>query len=64
MIQNKIFTHKESRELLKLIKLRESNINTFVVVDINGNPIIEERNWSSHPDTQLRIIKGFDNLYI
>jgi hypothetical protein len=62
MYQNNILRHKPSGEFLRLVKLRKSNINTFVVVDNTGKPIIKERNWSTHPDEQLRIIRGFSNL--
>jgi hypothetical protein len=62
MYQNNILKHKPSGEYLRLVKLRKSNINTFVVVDKKNNPIIKKQSWSTHPQEQLRIIKGFDNL--
>jgi hypothetical protein len=62
MYQNDLLIHKPSGELLRLVKLRKSNINTFVVVDELGSKIIEKRNWSTHPDEQLRIINGFKDL--
>jgi hypothetical protein len=62
MYQNNLLIHKPSGELLRLVKLRKSNINTFVVVDELGSEIIEKRNWSTHPDEQLRIINGFKDL--
>jgi hypothetical protein len=62
MYQNNILKHKPSGEYLRLVKLRKSNINTFVVVDEKNNPIIKKQSWSRHPQEQLRLIKGFDNL--
>jgi hypothetical protein len=62
MYQNNILKHKPSGEYLRLVKLRKSNINTFVVVDEKNNPIIKKQSWSTRPQEQLRIIKGFDNL--
>lgn len=62
MYSNNILRHKPSGELLRLVTLRKSNVNTYVVVDDIGEPIIEKRKWSIHPDQQLRLIKGFNNL--
>lgn len=59
---NDILRHKLSGEFLRLVTLRKSNVNTFVVTDKMGNPIIEKRSWSTRPDQQLRIVKGFHNL--
>ena len=59
-----VYKHTTSGVLLRLVKLRKSNINTFVEVNENGSPIILKRRWSTRPDEQLRLIKGFDNLEI
>lgn len=62
MYQNNILIHKLSGELLRLVRLRKSNVNTYIQVDSMGNPIIKKRSWSTRPDEQLRLIKAFDNL--
>ena len=62
MYQNNILKHRPSGELLRLVRLRKSNINTYIQVDLIGNPIIKKRSWSTRPNEQLRLIKGFDNL--
>ena len=62
MYQNNILIHRPSGELLRLVRLRKSNINTYIQVDSMGNPIIKKRSWSTRPDEQLRLIKGFHNL--
>lgn len=59
-----VFTHNTSGEILRLIKLRKSNINTFVQVDSNNNLIIKKVKWSVLQKSQLRLIRGFDNLEI
>lgn len=62
MYQNNILIHRPSGELLRLVRLRKSNVNTYIQVDSMGNPIIKKRSWSTRPEEQLRLIKGFDNL--
>lgn len=64
MYQNNILIHRPSGELLRLVRIRKSNVNTFIQVDINGNPIIKKRSWSARPQEQLRLIKGFKNIEI
>lgn len=64
MHQNNILRHNKSGELLRLIRLRKSNINTFVQVDKKGNPIIKKRKWSHVPTEQYRLISGFENLTV
>lgn len=51
-------------KILKLTKLRKSNINTFVHCDSKGEPIINKRRWlvGKQMDEQMYLIKGFDNL--
>jgi hypothetical protein len=58
----KLYIHKPSGEYLRLVKLRESNVNTYLQVDQNNKPIIKKRDWSVRPTTQNRIIRGFKNL--
>jgi len=62
MYQNNILRHIDSGELLVLVRKRKSDVNTFVVVDESGKPIIKKRSWNGRKDEQLRIIKGFNNL--
>lgn len=57
-----IYQSKVTGEYLQLLTKRESNVNTYLQVDINGVPIIKKRRWTHHPTEQMRIIKGFDNL--
>lgn len=57
-----IYRHKISGEFLRLLKLRESNVNTYLQVDEFNQPIIKKRSWSIRPQEQRRIVKGFNNL--
>lgn len=57
-----IYRHKVSGEFLRLLKKRESNVNTYLQVDENNKPIIKKRDWSVRPQEQRRIVKGFDKL--
>jgi hypothetical protein len=57
-----LYIHKPSGEYLRLLKLRASNINTYLQVDSNNKPIIEKRDWSVRPETQILIITGFEDL--
>jgi len=56
----KIYKHKISGELLLLTKQRTSNINTFVVLDRNYQPIKES--FGTLLTEVKRIILGFDKL--
>lgn len=47
---------------IKLVVKRESNVNTFVEVDMNDNPIIKKRSWSCIPQEQHFVISGFEKL--
>lgn len=64
MYQNNllIYKHKISGEFLRLLKLRESNVNTYLQVDEFNQPIIKNRSLSVRPQEQRRIVKGFNNL--
>lgn len=62
MYQNNILIHNTSGELLRLVRFRKSNVNTYIQVDTMGNAIVKKRSWSTRPKEQLRLIKGFDNL--
>jgi len=57
-----LYIHKPSGEYLRLLKLRASNINTYLQVDSNNKPKIEKRDWSVRPETQILIITGFEEL--
>jgi len=56
----RIYKHKISGELLLLTKQRTSNINTFVVLDRNYQPIKES--FGTLLTEVKRIILGFDKL--
>ena len=59
----RIFKHKPSGIFCRLVKQRETDINTYLEVDELNNPIIKKRNWSSQPkNEQNYIISGFKNL--
>jgi len=60
----KLYKHIPSGEFLRLMIYRESGVNTYMQVDCNNKPIIKKREWSLHPITQSRIVKGFDNLIL
>lgn len=62
MLSSLIYKNKVTGEYLQLLKIRDSNVNTYLQIDKDGNPIIKKRAWSHHPDEQRRIIKGFENL--
>lgn len=57
-----VYKHKISGEFLRLLTLRESNVNTYLQVDEDNEPIIKKRDWSTRPTEQRRIVKGFENL--
>lgn len=57
-----IFKHKENGKYYKTHVERETNINTFVECDKDGNETIEKRPWSEHPEKQYAVLKGFDRL--
>jgi len=57
-----IYKNKLTGDILRLVKLRESNVNTFLEININNEPINIKRAWSTHKENQKFIIKGFDNL--
>ena len=57
-----IYKHKTAGYLLRLHIKRESEINTYIVVDKNNNPILKNNPYSFGYSEQRKIIKGFDNL--
>lgn len=56
------YKHENIESLLKLLKTRDSGVNTYVEVDSKGVPIMSSREWSSVTQIQNRIIIGFDKL--
>jgi hypothetical protein len=61
-MKNVYFKHLITGKILRLIKKRSSNINSFIEVDEKKSPIIIKRPWSTRPEKQMSIIKGFDKL--
>ncbi len=59
-----VYKHKISGEFLRLLKLRESNVNTYLQVNEFNQPIIKNRRWSVMPQEQRRIVTGFNNLIL
>ncbi len=57
-----IYRSKLTGGYLKLIKKRESGINTFVETDEKGVAIKIKRDWSSSKQKQFRFVRGFDSL--
>lgn len=60
----KIYKHIPSGMFLKLIRKRESNINTYLDCDELGDVIYKVRAWamSKRKHKQERLVKGFKNL--
>ena len=57
-----IYKHTETGEYLLLIKKRDSNFNTYQVVDKDGKPILKPFGNTRKLDQTRRIIKGFTKL--
>ena len=59
-----IYKHKISGEYLELIRKGDLSVNTYRVVDIEGNPILGKPNWKSSvgPEEIHRIITGYKDL--
>ena len=57
----KLYRHKSSGEFLRLIRLRDTNVNTYLEVDCNNEPIIKKR-WNGRIESQNRLVTGFDDL--
>jgi len=58
-----VYFHKPSGYYLRLVIFRGlSNVNTYLQVDKEDNPIIEKRKWSSHLKEQKRLVTGFNEL--
>lgn len=58
----RVFKHKVDGKCYRLVKQRDSNINTYVEVDKDNNIIIKKREWSIRPSEQKAVINGFDKL--
>ena len=59
-----MYKHKEYGYYLRMIRQRESGINTYLIIDKDNNPVLKVPPWSNskHKKEQHRIIKGFDKL--
>ena len=57
-----IYKHKVTGEYLQLLTKRVSNVNTYLQVNKDGNPIIKKRRAMTRPCEQRRLVTGFDNL--
>ena len=58
----KVFKHKLNGKHYRLVKERISNVNTFLEVDKNNNPVVDWREWNVMPTTIEAVINGFDKL--
>jgi len=58
-----IYRIKGKEEYLRLIRKGKCiDINTFLEVDKDNNPIVRKRPWAVHPQEQKRIFIGFEKL--
>lgn len=69
MYKNNMLKHKPGGELLRLVKLRKSNSNTFVKVDRFGNPKIkimktsfEKQEYNKNYSNEDNVVEIFKNL--
>jgi hypothetical protein len=53
---------KDKEVYLRLVKQGNNDVNTYLEVDKDDNPIIKKREWHHHPQEQKRIFIGFDKL--
>jgi len=56
-----VFKHVPSDYYFRLIRIG-FNVNTYLIVDENNNPIMKKCSWSTRPVEQHRLVTGFDNL--
>jgi hypothetical protein len=59
-----LYRNKSTGEYLKLYRVRESGINTYVQVDEKGNEVLIKRSWSVRKQKQLRLISDLRSLEI
>ncbi len=58
----RLFKHKLNGKYYRLVKQRESNVNTYVEVDKENNIILRTGFWTDKEYEQDAIITGFDKL--
>ena len=58
----RVFKHKLDGKYYRLVKQRESNVNTYVEVDKENNIILRTGFWTDKEYEQDAIITGFDKL--
>lgn len=57
-----MYKHKETGIYYRFVYNRSGDVNIYLEVDKENNPIVKKREWSYRPQEQLAIITGFDNL--
>tara|TARA_R110002124_G_C8560878_1_gene480416 strand:+ start:181 stop:375 length:195 start_codon:yes stop_codon:yes gene_type:complete len=58
----RVFKHKLDGKHYRLVKQKDSNVNTYIEVDKDNKILINCSNWGHKPQEQDAIIIGFDNL--
>tara|TARA_R110000851_G_scaffold179323_1_gene326359 strand:- start:242 stop:430 length:189 start_codon:yes stop_codon:yes gene_type:complete len=58
----RLFKHKLDGKYYRLVKQRESNVNTYLEVDKENNIILITGFWTDKEHEQNAIITGFDKL--
>ena len=56
-----LFKHLNGK-YYRLIKKRSTGVNTYLEVDSNNKPVIDNVGWSYHKQQQLAIISNTNNL--
>ena len=57
-----VYKHKSNGNYYRLTKLGKANINTYLQVDVDNEPIIKKQSWSVHHQEVRAIMIGFDKL--
>ena len=57
-----VYKHKLNGNYYRLTKLGKANINTYLQVDVDNEPIIKKQSWSVHHQEVIAIMIGFDKL--
>ena len=60
-LPSRIYRHSNG-SFLRLIRRRESGVNTFLEVDHENKPIIKHRKWATRPQQQTYLVRGFGEL--
>jgi hypothetical protein len=58
----RLFQHKLNGKIYRLVEKRKSDVNTYIEVDKDNNPVVDWRSWNVMPQEQKAIIRGFKNL--